>query len=309
MNKPEVTFRSASAEDFVGVLSLLQQLWPNSQLDPAPLQRSFAALLASAGHFAFCAVSSGGTVGFATLFVRESLWQQARLGYIGELVVDAAFRSQGVGGALVHHLAEFAAAQGCSRLELDSAPHRTDAHRFYEHCGFERRSVLFSLPLVTVHRSDAGGATAQGLVHALCTELSERYGTVPTPFSPLDAFAPRTAFLVACLGTEPVGCGALRRLDDTTAEIKRMYVAPSGRRRGIARRILHELERAAEEFGYQAIRLETGNRQPEAIGLYETSGYRRIAAFGAYIGNPVSVCYEKTLNANERNAQPEREAV
>ena len=149
---------------------------------------------------------------------------------------------------------------------------------------------------VTLALDDAGGDTAQQLIHELCAELSQRYGSPPSPFSPSDASAPRTAFLVARLGTRPVGCGAIRRIDDTVAEIKRMYVAPAGRRRGIARRILAELERRAAEFGYRAVRLETGIHQHEAIGLYESSGYRRIAAFGHYIGSAISVCYEKALN-------------
>jgi putative acetyltransferase len=149
---------------------------------------------------------------------------------------------------------------------------------------------------VTLAPDDAGGDTAQKLIHALCSELSQRYGTPPGPFSPSDASAPRTAFLVARLGTQPVGCGAIRRIDDTTAEIKRMYVAPDGRRRGIARRILAELERRATDFGYRTVRLETGIHQHEAIGFYESSGYRRIAAFGHYVGSAISVCYEKALN-------------
>ena len=105
----------------------------------------------------------------------------------------------------------------------------------------------------------------------------------------------RTVFLVVRLGGQPVGCGALRQIDEDTAEIKRMYVAPAGRRQGMARRILIELERRALSFGYRAIRLETGIRQPEAQHLYESLGYQRIAGFGPYIGNPTSVCYEKVL--------------
>jgi GNAT superfamily N-acetyltransferase len=149
---------------------------------------------------------------------------------------------------------------------------------------------------VTLAADDAGGDTAQQLIHELCAELSQRYGTPPSPFSPSDVLAPRTAFLIARLGTWPVGCGALRRIDDTAAEIKRMYVAPAGRRRGIARRILAELERRAADFGYLAVRLETGIHQHEAIGLYEASGYRRIPAFGHYVGSAISVCYEKALS-------------
>jgi putative acetyltransferase len=154
------------------------------------------------------------------------------------------------------------------------------------------------IPTLAIEPDDPIGETARKLIDDLCAEMSERYGTPPSPFSPSEAAAARTAFLVARLGGQPVGCGALRRIDDSTAEIKRMYVAPAGRRQGIARRILAELEHRAAGFGYRTIRLETGIRQPEAQRLYESLGYQRIAAFGPYVGNPTSVCYEKVINEN-----------
>ena len=146
---------------------------------------------------------------------------------------------------------------------------------------------------LTIEPADPVGENARGLIHALCSEMSERYGAAPSPFSPSEATAARTVFLVAQLDGAPVGCGALRRFDDTTAEIKRMYVAATARRQGIARRILLELERHAQAFNYRSVRLETGIRQPEAQRLYESLGYRPRAAFGPYVGNPTSVCYEK----------------
>lgn len=149
---------------------------------------------------------------------------------------------------------------------------------------------------LTIAVDDATGETARKLIHDLCTELSERYGTPPSPFLPSEAAAARTAFLVARLGGQPVGCGAIRRIDNHTAEVKRMYVAPAGRRKGIARRIMAELESRAIDFGYRVIRLETGIHQPDAQRLYESCGYRRIAAFGHYVGNSTSVCYEKVLD-------------
>jgi putative acetyltransferase len=154
---------------------------------------------------------------------------------------------------------------------------------------------------VTIEPDDPIGETARKLIHDLCAELSGRYGTPPSPFSPAEAAAARTIFLVARLDSQPAGCGAIRRIDDDTAEVKRMYVAPAARRKGIARRILAELERHATDFGYRAIRLETGILQPEAQRLYESCGYKRIAAFDQYVGNPTSVCYEKSLdNSNRR---------
>jgi GNAT superfamily N-acetyltransferase len=74
-----------------------------------------------------------------------------------------------------------------------------------------------------------------------------------------------------------------------------MYVEPRLRRRGISRAILAELERLAREYGYTTVRIETGLRQPNAIRLYETSGYQRIERFGRHRDDPLSVCFEKAL--------------
>jgi putative acetyltransferase len=155
---------------------------------------------------------------------------------------------------------------------------------------------------LTVAIDDPNGEVATHLIHGLCAELSARYGIPPSPFSPSDALGPRTAFVVATLAGQPIGCGALRRIDEATAEIKRMYVVPSGRRRGIARCILHVLEDLAADFHYRAIRLETGLQQPEAIGLYESSGYHRIAAYSHHIRDPRSVCFEKSIHKRSRHA-------
>jgi ribosomal protein S18 acetylase RimI-like enzyme len=155
--------------------------------------------------------------------------------------------------------------------------------------------------MLTIGTDDPIGPTARELIHDLCAELSGRYGAPPSPFSTSEAAAARTIFLVARLDGQPVGCAALRRIDDHTAEIKRMYVAPAGRRKGIARRLLAELEQSAMEFDYRAIRLETGILQPEAQRLYESCGYKRIATFGPYVGNPISICYEKVLRDQHRD--------
>jgi putative acetyltransferase len=163
------------------------------------------------------------------------------------------------------------------------------------------RTLLSDSSALTVTTDDPNGEVATRLIHGLCAELSVRYGTPPSPFSPDEALAPRTAFVVARLGGRPIGCGALRRIDEATAEVKRMYVAPNGRRRGIARRILHALEQLAAGFNYRAIRLETWLEQPEAIGLYESSGYHRIAAYGHHVGNPLSICFEKTIDDRTHN--------
>ena len=158
-------------------------------------------------------------------------------------------------------------------------------------------------PTLTVEPDDPHGATAAALVADLCAELSRRYGRPPSPYTMEEAAGPRAGFVVARLDGGPVGCGALRCIDETTVEVKRMYVAPDGRRRGVARRILAELERLAAGHGYARIILETGARQPEALALYERSGYRRTANYGRYIGDPEAVCFEKELAALSSNVQ------
>ena len=83
-----------------------------------------------------------------------------------------------------------------------------------------------------------------------------------------------------------------------------MYVVPSARRQGVGRAILSELERLASEFGYRVVRLETGNRQPEAMALYERHGYCRIALYGEHVGDPVSICFEKGMVNAAKGSMP-----
>lgn len=96
---------------------------------------------------------------------------------------------------------------------------------------------------------------------------------------------------------EAVACGALRRLSDDQAEIKRMYVVPKYRGRALGRRILEGLEARAAAFGYKSLRLETGERQPAAIGLYRSFGYVQIPCYNEYAYDPHSLCFEKRLEA------------
>jgi GNAT superfamily N-acetyltransferase len=96
-----------------------------------------------------------------------------------------------------------------------------------------------------------------------------------------------------------LSCGALKPLDDdpTVGEIKRMYTRPAGRRNGLGRRILAQLEATAAELGYRRLQLETGVPQPEALALYERTGWHRIAPYGHYRESPHSVCFAKELEA------------
>jgi GNAT superfamily N-acetyltransferase len=102
-------------------------------------------------------------------------------------------------------------------------------------------------------------------------------------------------FLIARVDGQAVGCGAVRFIDETTAEVKRMYVAPPARGAGVAWRMLSELEAFARGKGATRLVLETGERQPEAIALYERAGFTLIPCFGEYASSKSSRCFEKLL--------------
>lgn len=151
---------------------------------------------------------------------------------------------------------------------------------------------------VTVENPHSEAATR--LIENLSTELGARYGDDGIgAFRPEDVKVPGGTFVIAWLGDRPVGCGALRPLERGVAEVKRMFVEKEARRRGIAREILGQLEAIATQFGYRAMRLETGILQPEAMGLYESAGYRRVRCYGRYVDIPLSVCYEKRLSLQD----------
>jgi len=135
------------------------------------------------------------------------------------------------------------------------------------------------------------------LIAQLTAELAQLYGDDggANSFNPLDALGRGTIFLVARIEGQAVGCGALRLLERGVGELKRMFVVPELRGQGISRLILQHLEAAAIATGYSRLRLETGIKQPEAIGLYESSGYYRTSLYGQYINDPRSVCFEKVL--------------
>lgn len=106
---------------------------------------------------------------------------------------------------------------------------------------------------------------------------------------------PDGLFLVGLLDGRPVATGGWRRREESTAEIKRMYVVVGARRRGLARRMLEALERTIAEAGITHVVLNTGPSQPEAVTLYKQSGYLPAAPFGHYACHPKALFFEKTL--------------
>lgn len=105
--------------------------------------------------------------------------------------------------------------------------------------------------------------------------------------------------IIAYEKEQPIGCGAIKFFDKNTMEVKRMYVTPEGRRKGVASKILSALEDWTKELEFQKCTLETGYKQPEAIAMYTKHGYKKIPNYGQYIGIKNSVCFEKIVKRND----------
>jgi putative acetyltransferase len=158
--------------------------------------------------------------------------------------------------------------------------------------------MIRTMPLV-IRRATLESPDAVRLITALNSELSaafpepgaNHFSLSAAQISPGDG-----AFVIAYLDDQAVGCGAVRRLDEATAELKRMYVDPSVRSQGIGRSLLDALEHEARLLGVTNVVLETGTRLAPAIRMYESMGYVRIPLFGEYLSSPeTSICFGKSL--------------
>ena len=140
---------------------------------------------------------------------------------------------------------------------------------------------------------------ARALVVEALADLGRRYGGSgdETPVDPEEFVPPSGAFLVGHLAGQPVGCAGWRSHGESgeTAELKRMYTVPAARGQGVARRLLAAVERSAREQGRKQVILECGDRQPEAIAMYESAGYQRIPNFGYYRDSPGCLSYGRDL--------------
>ena len=151
---------------------------------------------------------------------------------------------------------------------------------------------------ITVAAEPFDSADARRLITALDAHLASRY-------LPEQRFGPNLkpehlapglgTFVIARLAGRAVGCGALRLLDETTAELKRMYVEPELRGRGVGKAVVEHLEAVALTLGAHRLVLETGIHQAEALALYNRVGFNPIDCFGEYANSPTSVCMEKTI--------------
>jgi GNAT superfamily N-acetyltransferase len=144
-------------------------------------------------------------------------------------------------------------------------------------------------------RTDSSNNDFQQLVELLDADLTIRDGEDHAFYHQFNKITNIRNAVVAYQDGTPAGCGAFKEYSDDSVEIKRMYVKPEYRGRGIANFILDELEKWAGELNYKNCVLETGMKQPEAIRLYERCGYKRIPNYGQYENVENSVCMKKPI--------------
>ena len=151
--------------------------------------------------------------------------------------------------------------------------------------------------MTSLIRTDSENKDFIALVKLLDAELAELDGDEHVFYAQLNKTDNIKHVIIAYENDRPISCGAIREYSSTTTEVKRMYTLPESRSKGIATKVLNELEKWASELSYQKCILETGWRQPDAIRLYEKNGYKRISNYGKYAGIENSVCFEKEIQA------------
>jgi putative acetyltransferase len=155
--------------------------------------------------------------------------------------------------------------------------------------------------MVSIVRTDSENQDFIELVKYLDDYLAELDGEEHAFYNQLNKIDKIKHAVVAYENDRAMGCGAMRALDPYVMEIKRMYTVPEGRGKGVATRILNELEKWASELNYQKCILETGIRQPEAIALYRKRGFQVIANYGKYKNIENSVCFEKQIQSAKKS--------
>lgn len=149
--------------------------------------------------------------------------------------------------------------------------------------------------MITLIRTTAQNTDFIALVQKLDAGLAVIDGDEHTYYAQYNKIDGIKYAVVAYVGKDPVGCGAIKEFDPQSVEVKRMYTEPACRGEGIATRVLGELEQWAAEMGYETCMLETGKRQPDAIALYQKNGYVTTPNYGQYLHMENSVCFEKAI--------------
>lgn len=148
---------------------------------------------------------------------------------------------------------------------------------------------------LTLIRTNSDNADFRTLVALLDKDLAVRDGDDHSFYAQFNKIDAIKEVVVAYQNDIPVGCGAIKPFADQSVEVKRMFVHPDYRKQGIAAQILGELEIWAKVLGHSQCVLETGKKQPEAIALYQKSGYKITPNYGQYVGVDNSVCMAKEL--------------
>ncbi len=149
--------------------------------------------------------------------------------------------------------------------------------------------------MLTLIRTNSENKNFQNLVLELDKDLAKKNGDTNDFFAQYNKTDLIKNVVVALNDYLPVGCGAMKEFDNSTMEIKRMYVTIEVRGKGVAVAVLNDLESWAKELGYKKCVLETGDKMLEAIGLYKKSGYKIIKNYGQYENIESSICFEKEL--------------
>lgn len=149
--------------------------------------------------------------------------------------------------------------------------------------------------MIAIVRTNAANPDFINLIHALDQDIAERDGDEHTFYAQFNTTNDIREVLVAYENQQPLGCGAFKVYQHDVAEIKRMYVTPEGRGKGVATQILQHLQQWASELLFTSCILETGKRYPEAIALYKKNGFIITANYGQYIGIEDSLCFKKDL--------------
>lgn len=149
--------------------------------------------------------------------------------------------------------------------------------------------------MIRLRRTNSDDKDFIDLVKLLDAELAEIDGDEHVFYAQLNKTDKIKHVVVGYENEKPISCGAIREYSPTIMEVKRMYTLPDCRGKGLATKVLDELEKWASELSYQKCILETGWRQPDAIRLYEKNGYNRIPNYGKYAGIVNSVCFEKEI--------------
>lgn len=144
-------------------------------------------------------------------------------------------------------------------------------------------------------KTDGKNADFVKLTNMLDDDLNGRYAQKQEQYNKFNKLNGINNAVVIYSDTFPVACGAFKKYDDETVELKRIFVVKENRGQGLSKIIVNKLEEAARASGFRFAVLETGKKQPEAINLYKNAGYEIIQNYGQYAGNDNSICMRKNL--------------